>query len=164
LNDVPPVIVDVPWNDPRAIELRDRMDAEMSVRYGIDGTEDPAISAERSRVLALTGDTVVATVLALDENGAAIGHAALRTRGDALEIKKVVVDPAARGRGVGIAVMAAIEERARRAGASRVILQTGAAQPEAIALYGKLGFTPIPVYEPYRATMPNSLCFEKLLG
>lgn len=159
-----PLIVDVPWDDPRAIDLRDGLDAEMVDRYALNQIEeDPEITAERSRVLALHGDSVVATVLALDENGDAVGHAALRTRDDVLEIKKVIVDPAARGKGVAKAIMAAIEERARRHGGRRVILQTGHAQPEAISLYEKLGYTPIPVYEPYRRTMPNSLCYEKSL-
>lgn len=158
------MIVDVPWDDPRAIELRRRLDAEMVERYSLGQLdEDPEITEERSRVLALEPDSVVATVLALDEHGEPVGHAALRTRPGALEIKKVVVDPAARGKGIATAVMTAIEERARRAGAERVILQTGHAQPEAIALYEKLGYSPIPVYEPYRRTMPNSLCYEKPL-
>lgn len=36
-------------------------------------------------------------------------------------------------------------------------------QPEAVALYSKLGYTPISLFEPYATAIPFSLCFEKRL-
>jgi hypothetical protein len=36
-------------------------------------------------------------------------------------------------------------------------------QPEVVARFARLGYTPIPLYEPYVETMPTSMCFEKIL-
>jgi len=43
------------------------------------------------------------------------------------------------------------------------VLETGLRQPEAIALYTKSGYNPIPNYGQY-AGMENSRCFEKVIG
>ena len=43
--------------------------------------------------------------------------------------------PAARGRGVARAVLAAVERSAREQGRKRVVLECGDKQPEAIAMY-----------------------------
>lgn len=59
--------------------------------------------------------------------------------------------------------MSALEKLAIQAGAHRLILQTGNKQPEAVALYRKLGYTPIPVYAPYDTAIPFSSCFAKQL-
>jgi hypothetical protein len=59
--------------------------------------------------------------------------------------------------------MGELERIARDAGAERVILQTGDRQPEAVALYRRLGYTPIPVYGLYVEAIPHSFCFEKHL-
>ena len=59
--------------------------------------------------------------------------------------------------------MLELERIARSADVRRLILQTGDRQPEAVGLYEALGYTPIPIYDPYAETMPFSLCFEKTL-
>ena len=156
----------VAWSDPRAIALRDVMDAEMEVRYG---PYDPA-DAERSRAInrafAVDEATVVETVLILDD-GVPVAHAAMRMlptdSGSEWEIKRVIVDGTRRGRGLGRTLVNEMLEIARRGGAQRVILQSGDRQPEAVGLYRSLGFTPIPVYAPYAAVMPQSMCFEFIL-
>jgi hypothetical protein len=33
-----------------------------------------------------------------------------------------------------------------------------------VALHERVGYTPIPIYEPYVETIPNSLCVEKVLA
>jgi GNAT superfamily N-acetyltransferase len=157
----------VTWNDPRAVALRQVMDAEMQERYGLESPEDAELSAAISRALAVDEATVVDTVLLVD-GGVAVAHAGIRmletdSRSE-WEIKRVIVDGARRGRGLGRTLMAELLATARRGGARRVILQSGDRQPEALGLYTKLGFTPIPVYEPYVETMPQSLCFELILS
>jgi len=57
-----------------------------------------------------------------------------------------------------------VETEAASRGALRLILQTGSKQPDAVALYEKIGYTPIPIYEPYIEAIPHSFCFEKLLA
>ncbi|GGF21233.1 GNAT family N-acetyltransferase [Subtercola lobariae] len=155
----------VAWSDPRAVAMRALMDVEMSARYArrVPGFGDAAADDTITAALAVDPADVVATVLALDTDGAALGHASLRMlRGD-WEVKRVIVASEARGRGVALAIMAELARIASAAGASRLILQTGDRQPEAVALYEKLGYTPIAIYEPYVEAIPFSLCFEKLL-
>ena len=78
------------------------------------------------------------------------------------EVKRMYVQPEQRGRGVGKAVLAALEAAARRLGAKRLVLETGIYQEAAIALYLGAGFTPIDCWGEY-ASSRTSLCFEKRL-
>lgn len=59
--------------------------------------------------------------------------------GDA-EIKRMFVVPQARGRGLARRILAALEADARAAGRTRMVLETGSEQPEAIALYASSGY------------------------
>lgn len=155
----------VRWDDPRGVALRARMDEEMHERYGAaNADEDPAVTAERGRALAVDPATVITSILAIDEDGGALGHIAVRRLGDEVELKRLIVLGAARGKGAATALLAECERVGREEGARRLILQTGDKQPEAVALYEKTGWTPIPVYEPYAATMPWSFCFAKALS
>ncbi len=132
----------------------------------IASTACPAGLAERAAAaLSLDPATIVATVIAV-AGGIPVGHAALRDLGGelagSLEVKRVYVAPGARGTGVSRALMAELERIAVAHGASRLILQTGDRQPDAIALYQKIGYTPIAVYPPY-VEITFSHCFEKHL-
>jgi GNAT superfamily N-acetyltransferase len=60
------------------------------------------------------------------------------------EIKRMYTVPAARGRGLARAVLAAVEESARENGRRAVVLETGDRQPEAIKLYESAGYRRIP--------------------
>ena len=60
-------------------------------------------------------------------------------------------------RGHATTVLAALEELARQAGYTTLRLETGPAQPEAAALYGRRGYRRIPVYGRY----PQALAFER---
>ena len=153
----------VEYTDPRAVSLRATMDEEMDERYGMSHT-DPAELALVMAALSVDPETIAATVLAISDGGTPTGHAALRPHGeDGWEVKRVIVLSEARGEGVGNGLMTQLEEIARAAGVKRLILQTGDRQPEAVRLYERLGYLPIPVYEPYASVMPQSLCFAKAL-
>jgi ribosomal protein S18 acetylase RimI-like enzyme len=56
-------------------------------------------------------------------------------------LEDVFVDPGARGRGLGRALVEAVIERARERGCRRVELDVNEANPAAIALYERLGFS-----------------------
>lgn len=154
----------VPWDDPRAESLRAAMDAEIGPRYAdkLDGVE-PAQVEVIGRALAVDPATIVATVIA-SVDGVPVGHAALRDLGgelsDALEVKRVFVERAARGTDVSRALMSELERIATAAGARRLILQTGDRQPEAVVLYERIGYSRIPIYPPY-LPIAFSQCFEK---
>lgn len=74
------------------------------------------------------------------------------------EIKRMYVRPAARGQGVGTALLHALLSQAALQGFVRVRLDTAPELLEAQALYRRFGFAPIPPYRP--GLLPDALCFE----
>jgi GNAT superfamily N-acetyltransferase len=78
------------------------------------------------------------------------------------ELKRMYVEPASRGMGLGRRVLEGLEAEARRLGYVAVVLETGNLQAEALGLYESSGYARIPCYEPY-ASRELSLCFEKSL-
>lgn len=79
------------------------------------------------------------------------------------EIKRMYVAPDSRGRGIGRAVLDRLESEARTLGVSRLVLETGTRQIEAIALYRRAGFTEIPAYGEYVLSPGTSVCMLKTL-
>lgn len=136
--------------DPRSLALRTEMDEETFGLYAESfAAMDPAVRERVGAALATDQADLVEVVIA-SEDGVDVGHAALRAlAGGGYEVKKVFVPVAARGRGVSRILMAAIEEVARERGESRIVLQTGPKQVEAIALYASLGYSDIPPFGPY---------------
>lgn len=65
------------------------------------------------------------------------------------EIKRMYVAAPVRGRGVGRAVLAYLEDTARAAGADWLVLETGQRQPEALALYRSSGYVEVPHFGTY---------------
>ncbi len=73
-----------------------------------------------------------------------------------------VRDPEARGLGLARRILAALEDDARAAGRTRMVLETGAKQPEAVALYLSSGYEPCAKFGYYRFH-ELSLCYAKPL-
>lgn len=158
----------VRWDDDRASALRDAMDAELTPRYADRLDDVPDDVAERiGSALSIDPETIVATIVATDAAGRPVGHAALRDLGadfaGSLEVKRVYVEPGARGSGLSRVLMAELDRVAFDAGVGRLVLQTGDRQPDAVALYEKIGYTPIPIYPPY-TEISFSQCFEKIVA
>ena len=65
-------------------------------------------------------------------------------RGDEAEFRMLAVDPAARGRGVATLLVRACLDRARSAGASRVVICSSSRMRTAHRLYDRLGFSRLP--------------------
>lgn len=80
----------------------------------------------------------------------------------AAEIKRMYVAPAGRRRGLARAMLAHLERTAAAAGAAVMILETGAAQPEALELYASSGYVAIPGFGYYRDS-PLNRCLARLL-
>jgi ribosomal protein S18 acetylase RimI-like enzyme len=80
----------------------------------------------------------------------------------AAEIKRMYVAEAARGRGIGRAVLSALEDDARAAGADWMVLETGEPQQAAVALYRGCGYIDIPPYGFY-ADKPEVVSLGKRL-
>lgn len=79
-----------------------------------------------------------------------------------VELKRMYVIPACRGRGYARRLLAELERTARDAGGRRMVLETGTRQPEAIALYRAEGYHEIDRFGVYRHT-DSSRCFAKPL-
>ncbi len=101
------------------------------------------------------------------EEGNALGCGAikfLRDEVDYGEIKRVFVTEHARGKGIADALMQCLEQAARERGVNMLRLEAGRQQPEAIALYEKLGFTERDVFSGYEdANIELSVFMEKRL-
>lgn len=81
---------------------------------------------------------------------------------DAVEIKRMFVRPAARGKGISAMVLQELESWAHSLGFKYTVLETGSRQVEALGLYKKAGYTSIPKYGPY-VNLPDSICLRKQL-
>lgn len=105
----------------------------------------------------------IKNVIVYYENDIAVGCGAFREKeSDKTEIKRMYVKPEYRKRGIAAAVLKELELWAAELNYTYTILETGKKQPEAIALYQKLGYTIIPNYPPYEE-MDNSVCMKKTL-
>lgn len=97
-------------------------------------------------------------------DGVAVGCAALVEAGDGTaEIKRMFVDPEARGLRTASRLMDKLEEQATKRGLKAIRLETGIYQPEAIGLYRKYGYVEIEPLGSYQPD-PLSLFMEKRLG
>ena len=121
-------------------------------------------AAERNYLLdieALAAPEVAFFIARCDGEIAACG-ALRRLDGASAEIKRMYVRPRFRGRGIGRAVLLALEAHARAEGIALLVLETGVDQPEALALYERHQFVRRERYGEYQDD-PTSLFFEKRL-
>ena len=79
-----------------------------------------------------------------------------------MEVKRMYILAPYRGKGTASGVLIQLEKWAAEMNYSHCILETGIRQPDAIRLYKKNGYLPIPNYGQY-AGVENSRCFEKAL-
>ena len=79
------------------------------------------------------------------------------------EVKRLFVDAAARGAGVGAALMGAIEASAAGEAVGLLLLETGVKSAEAIRLYRRLGFSERGPFVGYGPD-PLSVFMEKRIG
>lgn len=82
-----------------------------------------------------------------------LGCVSLRTLSPGLaEVKRLWVAPQARGRGLARRLMLAVEDHARALGLTRLCLDTNQVLSQAISLYQKTGWHPIPPYSGFPST------------
>jgi GNAT superfamily N-acetyltransferase len=97
------------------------------------------------------------------ENNIPVGCGAIKeyTQGS-MEIKRMFTTPESRGKGIATIILNELERWATELNYEKCILETGKRQPEAITLYRKNGYSPIPNYGQY-INDENSVCFEKIM-
>jgi GNAT superfamily N-acetyltransferase len=143
-------------DSPAASSLVAALGAELLERYGVPDADPDHLTSDD--LAPPVGGFVLARV-----NSVPAGCGGLRRYDTTVgELKRMYVTPAFRGRGVGRGVLAALEDRARRLGYDRLILETGVRQPEAIGLYVSAGYAEIERYGAYRAS-PSSRCYATSL-
>jgi len=142
---------------PTAATLIEALNAELSSRYPEEGANH--FRLEPDEVADGRGAFLVAT-----SSGLPVGCGAVRCiEAGTGEIKRMYVSPEARGRGIGRALLEALEGEARNLGIRRLVLETGTRQGEALALYGRSGFSRIPLFGEYIGS-PLSVCMAKDLS
>ncbi|GAA2170649.1 hypothetical protein GCM10009846_01790 [Agrococcus versicolor] len=117
-----------------AVEIRALAEAEVAV---LSSAEPPGRGfAAAAWAAQQRGES---TLLVAWEGGTALGHGQL-TRAVEPELRNLHVSQAARGRGVGTALVRAAERAAREAGAATLAVGVGDDNPRARALYERLGY------------------------
>jgi len=145
---------DEPYDGPSAQQLIDAVQQEYVVRYGSPDTTpvDPAEFAPPD------GRFVVGY---LDTDAVAMGGVRRIDQGT-VEIKRMYVVPEQRGRGLSRVVLAHLESLARELGATRILLETGQKQPEAMRLYETAGYERVEGFGHYKCE-PDSVSYGKTL-
>lgn len=105
--------------------------------------------------------TGIDTVVIAYRDNVPVGCGCFKPFGEeGVEIKRMYVEPAARGKGIAFSILRELEQWASELGYRYTVLETGVGQPEAIALYHKSGYSVTDNYPPYIG-MPSSICFRK---
>lgn len=131
--------------------LTHALDAELSARYG----KEQALYDQHNVI------DPIETALVGYEDDLPVACGCFKKIDDTtVEIKRMFVSPKYRRRGFSSQILRALEAWAAELGFSEARLETGKGQPEAIALYAKMGYAVIPNYEPY-VGMENSVCMSK---
>ncbi|MEN9704595.1 MAG: hypothetical protein RLZZ393_474 [Pseudomonadota bacterium] len=142
-------------DQPDVIALIDALDAYQMPLY-------PPESHHGIDVRALCRPEVRFAVVR-DERAVAVACGAVVLEGLQGELKRMYVDPAFRGRGIGRVLMGFLEQAAVEHGCKRLLLETGVRQPEAIAFYEACGFRHRGPFGDY-TTDPHSVFLQKELG
>lgn len=150
-----------PFDHPDAVTLRTAAQRYMAQIYG----EPDATPLDGGQFAPPAGGFVVGYL-----DGRAVATAGWRLspyRIDGAarpaELKRVYVSDDARRGGVARALIAHVEEQARRAGADWLVLETGDRQVAAVALYRRIGYRDIPDFGHY-AGAPGVVSLGKPLA
>jgi GNAT superfamily N-acetyltransferase len=117
---------------PESLELIEAVQQEYVVRYGGRDITELAVAefAPPHGIFVIGRDA-----------GQPVSCGGVRlVAADVGELKRMYVVPAARRRGIARALLGHLEGEARTLGATRLRLETGLHQPEALALYASAGY------------------------
>ncbi|MDB5278511.1 MAG: family N-acetyltransferase [Ferruginibacter sp.] len=141
-------------DDSHFRELVQQLDADLKIRDG----DEHAFYAQFNKTA-----TIKYALVAYDGDVPAGSGAIRELNPDTMEVKRMFVLPAYRGKGIASAMLQMLETWSVELGYKKCVLETGKNQPEAIALYKKSNYKIIPNYGQYQS-MTNSVCFEKELA
>ncbi len=144
----------VRYDSPDAHMLIEELQEEYVIRYGgRDETPvDPDDFAPPKGVFLLA-----------HRDGELVGCAGMRRRSeDDVEVKRMFIRRTYRGRGYSRELLALVEAEARAMGFTRILMESGLAQPEAMGLYESSGYARIPGFGHYR-NEPQNRCYARVL-
>jgi GNAT superfamily N-acetyltransferase len=155
----------LPWKNRKMTSLRTDsnnkdfqklvgdLDLDLKIRDG----EEHSFYAQFNKV-----DSIKYVVVAYEDDKP-VGCGAIKEYTDKImEVKRMYVPLAERGKGIASLVLHELEKWSRELGIEKCILETGKKQPEAIRLYEKNNYRIIPNFGQYE-NVENSVCFEKEL-
>ncbi len=151
--------IDIRQGDPRSAAARHLLEQSHALMQSLFPPEDNHYLS----VEALCAPEIRFFVAHDAPQARLLGTIALAQYGAQGEVKSMFVDPAARGRGVAKALLAHVEDCARRSGVQVLRLETGHLLTAAVALYRAQGFVPCGPFGDYTANA-TSLFMEKQLG
>jgi putative acetyltransferase len=141
-------------SNPDFIELVKHLDADLAKRDG----EEHSFYAQYNKI------NMINHVVVAYDNGNPVGCGAIKEFSPrVMEVKRMFTFPHSRGKGIATQILSELEKWASEMSYEKCILETGKAQPEAIALYTKNGYAITPNYGQY-AGIENSVCFEKVIS
>jgi GNAT superfamily N-acetyltransferase len=152
----------VPVTHPDALLLIDEVQAEYRVRYG---------GPDRTPLEPAYFEPPAGAFYVGYRDGRPVTMGGWRFRPDvsrlgsarAAEVKRMYVAADARRGGLARLMLAHLEATARAAGADVMIMETGTAQPEAMALYESAGYESVEPFGYYR-NEPLNRCYGRVLG
>ncbi|MEW2082310.1 GNAT family N-acetyltransferase [Streptomyces sp. NPDC005283] len=159
----------MPFDHPDAVKLNDQVQLEYGERYSDEGESEGDVTPLDASMFTPPRGLYL---LAYDDRGRPVATGGWRSQdandegysdGDA-ELKRMYVIREARGLGLARRILAALEDDARAAGRTRMVLETGTKQPEAIALYTSSGYTLCTAKFGHYREYENSRCFAKPLS
>ena len=143
-------------SSPDAQRLIAGLNADLTARYPEEGANHFRLDPDE----VASGSGAFQVAYRADE-AVACGAVRLLTDGDA-EVKRMYLVDSARGLGFGRRMVGALEAAARGLGATRLVLETGVRQPEALGLYASAGFQRIEPFGEYVGS-ELSVCMAKPL-
>lgn len=140
-------------SNPDFIALVRLLDADLAIRDG----EDHAFYAQYNKI------AHIQHVIVAYQGETPVGCGAIKLyEPGVVEVKRMYVSPEVRNAGIATLILTELEKWANELSMVKCVLETGKNQPEAIRLYEKNAYQPIPNYGQY-AGIENSVCFEKRL-
>lgn len=151
--EMPVEIVRCTTTAPELQTLVAELDADLRERYG----EVQDLYSPLNKVVE------IATAVIARDAGQAVGCGCFKEHAPGvIELKRMYVTKAARGRRIAAVIVGALEDWARELGYTAAVLETGNLQHEAIALYTRCGYVRTPCFPPYDQ-LPASICMRREL-
>ena len=148
------IIAQVDPRSPSSVALIQELDRHLNGLY-------PAESNHLMDIDSLCAPDV--RFFAAQVDGETVGCGAVKQFAEYTEVKRVYVSTRARGLGVAKRLIETLEKATRDAGLAMMRLETGIYQPDAIALFEKMGFSRTSSFGDYPTDDPYSVFMERKL-